>query len=536
MRSGSVKAPCAPQPLREVRAGSSVRSAAPRQTGCPHSPAGAPASDDYCDYIRPASLSAALSLAGRTADDAFLLAGLASAALWWRLRQRDLDLVATRKMHASGLPKVLDQIAVIDDVLVQHTQLVIGAALDPRKITLRQSEDVKPDEFVSELFPTEISAARDLGQAQVTDGRMPVAPSAIAELANFVRAIIPAAAHAAPFSDFLDRSALLAAGDTTLNKYHQRSAATASLSNANDPLTFITSHQSPEIWFMAARSSISELRRELRAGASLRRAAVLARRVGKIMYLFASMIHVPQTIGPGDYMLFRDELCQGSGAESVQFRAWELELGVRDPRHIKRLAEYGLLTDELNGVLAEPSINEELINLLVRERVISPGQGVDVAAAELAHAVGGRQAAISTGGFAELVDAIFCIEKSWISWRINHIDMVQEMIGSQTPGLGIAGRPTSDIKDGIPFLLDTLQWTRMFPVVWKAQEFSRRGPDLNFPCCHKQPVSLNARKDLSCHPPMGEILTGLLVKLAYAATSFPCSATRPIWTAAPWAA
>jgi tryptophan 2,3-dioxygenase len=466
----SVLAPCPPQPVRDVRGNSraEVRSAVPAPASCPHFAAGTPASDDYCDYIRPAWLSAAVPLAGRTADDAFLLAGLASAALWWRLRQRDLDVVATCKMHARGQAKILNRIAVIDDVLGQHAQLVIGAALDPRRITLRLSDDVKPDDLVSELFPTGVSAAGDLGQYQVTGGRPSAGASAIAELANYVRTVIPAAAHPVPFRKFLDMPALLAAGDTTLSKYHQPSAAT----DVNDPLTFITSHQSPEMWFLAARSSISELRGELRTGASLPRAAVLARRIGEIMYLFASMIHVPQTIGSGDYMLFRNELCRGSGAESVQFRASELELGVRDPRHIKRLAEYGLLTDELNGILAEPSINEELMSLLVRERVISPGQAVDVWAAELAHAMSGRQAAAFTRGLAELVDAILYIEKSWTSWRVNHIGMVQEMIGSQTPGLAIVGRPTSEIRDGLPFLLDTLQWTRMFPVVWKAQEFS----------------------------------------------------------------
>lgn len=112
--------------MRDVRAGSSVRSDAARPVGCPHFPAGAPASDDYRDYIRPAWLSAAVPLAGRTADDAFLLAGLASAALWWRLRQRDLDLVDTHKVPAGHLPKILDRIAVIDDVLGQPAQLVTG--------------------------------------------------------------------------------------------------------------------------------------------------------------------------------------------------------------------------------------------------------------------------------------------------------------------------------------------------------------------------------------------------------------------------
>ncbi len=376
-------------------------------------------------------------------------------------------------MPADGLGKILGRIAVIDGVLGQHARLVTGAGLDPRKLAVRLSADVRPDGLVSELFTPGIPTARDLGHGRVTGARPSAGASAIMELATYVLAITPAAARPVPVRDLLDMPALLGAAETTLKKYHHRSAAAASLPNVNDPLTFITSHQSPEIWFRAARSSISELREELRTVASLRRAAVLARRISKIMYLFADMIHVPQTMSHGDYMLFRNELCRGSGAESIEFRACELELGVRDPRHIKRLAEYGMLTDELNGVLAKPSINEELVNRLIRERVISAGQAVDVSAAELAHAMSGRQAQASASGLAELLAAILDIEKSWDSWRVNHIDMVQHMIGSRMPGLGIVGRPTSDIKDGMPFLRDTLEWAPMFPVLRKAQEVSQ---------------------------------------------------------------
>src|SRR5258708_20231339 len=136
MSNKSVLAACPPQPVQDIRLGTSVRSDAALPPGCPHFLAGASASDDYCDYIRPAWLSAAVPLAGRTADDAFLLAGLASAALWWRLRQRDLDLVDRHKMPAGGLGKILGRIAVIDGVLGQHALLVPGPGLDPPKLTI----------------------------------------------------------------------------------------------------------------------------------------------------------------------------------------------------------------------------------------------------------------------------------------------------------------------------------------------------------------------------------------------------------------
>jgi tryptophan 2,3-dioxygenase len=379
----------------------------------------------YRDYIRPADLQRALRPAGRSADEMFALAGLASAALWWRLRQEDLAILAS--LRASGRaasPKILSRVGVIDGLLDQHVRLLRRAAADERTIAL----------------------IRGLPR---TASREPHA----ARLRGAVGSLV-------------DVDTLFGAAGITLEAYHRQSRAQAGPDDVNDALTFVTSHQAPECWFLAMTAVTDELCSELRAG-SFGCAAKLARRVAGIMGLFAESIGVPLTITSQSYLRFRHELCSDSGTSSEQFRACELAL-LRDGGYVARLEEYGLLTDRLRQVLARPTVSEELMARLAREAVICAGEPVAAQAAQLARALDSPVPARLRGLHA-VVRGITGIEQSWAAWRVNHLDMVVTMIGRNRPALGLGGCPPGRHQLGVPFLEPTLGWA-MFPVLRELRE------------------------------------------------------------------
>ncbi|MFF7182943.1 tryptophan 2,3-dioxygenase family protein [Streptomyces sp. NPDC008121] len=421
---------------------------------CPHSLRGGTSTSDYCQYIQPQRVISTTA-AGRTASDQFLICGLASAALWWRLRQRDLQLI-TSCSDEHRTAKLRRRLRTVDDLLTRHAELLSRTDPDIWALTFQ----VDPEQTISTLFPASTPPAAPAW-----------AEAAAARLQDSFRRVLRALPGPRPelgITQLIDITALLAAADDTLARYHSASTAAASIADVNDPLMFMTAHQGPELWFHAALAAVEELRRHLRGNCSLVQAASLAARLAGTMWLFVESIKIPQTMTPAEYMRFRPELRTGSGAESVQFRAFELSL-IRDDRLFARLGRYGLMTPDLAAQYARPSLNEELLARLAEESLTGDGTQ-DAVAARLASLLRANQDPPGLPGLLALMDALLDLEQAWDTWRVVHIGMVDRMMGGQRRGLGMSGRPDGP-ADGRPFLSHTLNWGRMFPALWRARDY-----------------------------------------------------------------
>jgi tryptophan 2,3-dioxygenase/ribonuclease HI len=91
---------------------------------------------------------------------------------------------------------------------------------------------------------------------------------------------------------------------------------------AHDELLFIIVHQSYELWFKLILHELRLARRELENGRP-QAAAPPLRRVIAIDRLLLHHLDVLETLGPEDFLEFRDPLAPASGFQSRQFRAIE---------------------------------------------------------------------------------------------------------------------------------------------------------------------------------------------------------------------
>src|SRR5919198_3304110 len=91
---------------------------------------------------------------------------------------------------------------------------------------------------------------------------------------------------------------------------------------AHDELLFIVVHQSYELWFKLILHELRRARAELEDDRP-QAAAPPLRRVIAIERLLLEHLSVPETMGPEDFLEFRDPLAPASGFQSRQFREIE---------------------------------------------------------------------------------------------------------------------------------------------------------------------------------------------------------------------
>lgn len=265
---------------------------------------------------------------------------------------------------------------------------------------------------------------------------------------------------------------IVALADETLQDHHPY-ALDLSWPGSQDARTFIVLHQACEVWFRAAEAVTRAAIASMGARpARLREAQWCVERVAAILRLFAEMIRMPQTMSAADYLSFRGEIGHGSGAESHQFRAIEILLGVRDPRYRAGLEQMHLLTDELKHLFNTPSLASAFLDLAHSEGVI--GNPDTVSRSEIA-----RQLAalfLPTGvanpqaDLMALAEGLLDVEQTLDEWRRVHLLMVDRMMGGQRPSLGVAGEnATGGEHDSKPYLVGTLDYARVFPELWEAR-------------------------------------------------------------------
>ncbi len=250
-----------------------------------------------------------------------------------------------------------------------------------------------------------------------------------------------------------------------------------------DELMFIVVHQAFELWFNLILHELDAIRELLASQPALvGEAARRMRRVVAAQKLLIDQIHIPRTMHPLDFLQFRHEtrvrdgvtyergLSPASGTESYQFREIEIIGGVGESKgyreflHGNEAMHIRFLTPAHQRRLEQPDLPELFQNLLKGRGVGDVIEIFKPAGAENPHAE-----------LAELADLLLEFDQFFQVWRVNHLVMVESMIGrkSGTGFLGpeyleeTVGMGQKSAKDRL--LTEPQRRPRFFEELWKVR-------------------------------------------------------------------
>ncbi len=211
-----------------------------------------------------------------------------------------------------------------------------------------------------------------------------------------------------------------------------------------DENMFIIVHQCFEIWFQVILDHIDRAIPAMLRG-DIAPATRLLRRVALLQRWLAQQIRIPATMLPLDFLRFRDQkmardgtvfktgLTPASGTESYQFREIEIVCGLRDdPVFQKYLAgteklPIRLLTPRQAERMKQPTL-PEAFRQAVRQRGIERFDDLFMPADTLNPHT----------DLAQLADTLIEFDEFFRAWRLNHVSMVEKMIGARS-GTGFLG-------------------------------------------------------------------------------------------------
>jgi len=448
---------------------------------CDHVPAASWRHAHYCSYLQVPALmrvqADAMAMQHRTVDDRIRYACLASGVLWLHLLGQELA-AATEEVQRDGADHAFYRI----EKRLRRCQAVVGVIRQQSAlVALRFSEragiaDASLDERMPLLRAT-CNAAEglelNLRQTGATGGsarsrRLTAAAAALLrtleESGQWLRSIVASCPTAAGPAGTQPDIAVAQAVDADLLLMPLRASLQAHPGAGKPPrdsldeLMFIVAHQTFELWVPATLARIVACTQALDAlEPDIAAVEQDVREIAALFNLFATMIHIPQTMTTADYLLFRHEL-RGTGAESIGFRRLEIALGQRDPRFIEALRRRRWLTDEMAQALEGPSLSKAYLALL-RWREIVPAGADDAGAARAV-----ARARLPTARIDErtapiwLADAMVDVEQAVQLWRHRHLSMVDRMIGYTRSMEGAEGEQL-----GQSYLAQTLVYRPIFP-------------------------------------------------------------------------
>jgi tryptophan 2,3-dioxygenase len=463
-----------------------------------------PDSAHYCSYIQVPGLLATFYKGAETVDEIMLCSGLYAYALWWHLQENDLK--ALLSYAETNLPitpeqcfeaiKRANRLVETDRIMLQQGIILRSELLrHPPHITFRfASANTSQLEAFHQVAWLTRQLEQKLGGLRLEPHASEVMNN---RLLNSLKDLILThrdsfstiqrdftdliwAVHEQPaprvvsFTEVVPEEKLFSHGKATMQKHHPQTLER--FLHSNDELTFITAHQTFEVWFPTVIHSIQEATGFLRMRpARIWEAEGLARRVADLFYLFGRMIHIPQTMTAADYIEFRDQLKAGSGVESYQFRAIEISAGLRDEKYTYLMQKMQLMTDDLRLLWETPSLNDAVMEVLADRGIIAQADDKAMVAHKLGAVLRPSGAPNEHVDIMALAEALVRFEQNVELWRVNHIAMVTRMIGRK---IGTGADTYGSFADGenyptdsLPYLRNTLQYQKMFPALWDARDF-----------------------------------------------------------------
>ncbi len=237
-------------------------------------------------------------------------------------------------------------------------------------------------------------------------------------------------------------------------------------SGAHDERLFVVIHQASELWIGLAIFEVEAAMRELAAG-RIRPPLKMLSRVSRIQAQLTQSWSVLATMTPSDYSAFRDALGQSSGFQSYQYRELEFRLGNKNAAMIRAHQNNATAYARLQKVIAEPSIYDLALRLLV-----SRGLEVPAALLERDFSVPYEPSPVVEQAWLkvyrdtdqywdlyELAEKLVDIEHQFQVWRFNHLKTVERIIGYKR---GTGG------TSGVSYLVRALD-LRFFPELWTVR-------------------------------------------------------------------
>ena len=430
----------------------------------------------------------------QTVDEALVRSHLFSLILWRRVEERELHALLDLIQNPLALEvyqeavKRIERCLVVDEMLLQQGEIVwrnlfqehphFGFRLWPLpEAPLWETVTELTSQLAQYLGPYRLgnSVEDDLVQQQLKSqmrARFLEHRERIERIQRQTDALLQwlsthPTATPVSFDELVPVEDVLALSYQTIQKYHHSSLNT-------DILSFIIIHQIFELWFatalVAMKEAIAFLHGEpphiLNAGMS---AQVLA----EVLQLCAVMIVYPQTMTAADYFVFRGEIKDsapgGSGAESEQFRALEILMGLRDPQYRLNLQKIHMLAPHFEDLFAQPSLKSSFMELVQRQGIVAGDDSDEEIAIKLCTILRPTGEINSHTDLAGLAEALLDSEQALDRWRHVHIGMVDRLMGGQRESIGIAGEAADGKKDSKAFLLKTLRYQRIFKPLFDAR-------------------------------------------------------------------
>lgn len=294
-----------------------------------------------------------------------------------------------------------------------------------------------------------LSRAAPLELAGVADEYLAQFRAFRSRFQKLVRATLhPRRAEATTYGEWLHLSELLSLQEGVKAAWaeagHQPTALFKPEWISPDENMFVVVHQCFELWFRIMLDQIDRAI-QLISKDDIAEATRLVRRTAQVQHVLNVQIQIPATMHAADFMLFREQTCEregkvlrtglspASGTESYQFREIEIACGLgRDPVFAKYLAgsdklPIRLLTPRQAERLKQPSL-AAAFHSAVERRSISDLKDLFTPA----------RVHNPNADLADLADALVELDEAFRMWRINHVSMVEKMIGGKS-GTGFLG-------------------------------------------------------------------------------------------------
>ncbi len=222
---------------------------------------------------------------------------------------------------------------------------------------------------------------------------------------------------------------------------------------SHDELLFIIIHQTYELWFKQILHEIDATIKWLDEGRMFRANHSL-RGVVSIERILVTQIHILESMAPIGFLEFRDKLNPASGFQSMQFRELEFVSGAKDEKILATFKNDEFALERLSRRMGEPTIADAFWKLCKRS-----GFAVETHEDRVAATVNILTDPEKNAELYNMQDLLIEHDELIVSWRYNHILMVERMLGMKR---GTGG------SEGVGYLMTTLS-KKFFPEIWEAR-------------------------------------------------------------------
>ncbi|NOT47000.1 MAG: tryptophan 2,3-dioxygenase [Acidobacteria bacterium] len=222
---------------------------------------------------------------------------------------------------------------------------------------------------------------------------------------------------------------------------------------SHDELLFIVIHQTYELWFKQILHELDACLGWIREN-RLFRANHALRGVISIERILVTQIHVLESMAPIGFLEFRDKLNPASGFQSMQFRELEFLSGAKDEKILRSFKDDEFAFERLSERFNAPSLADEFWEYVGRTGIAAKTHDERVAATVEILTHPEKYAALYN-----MQDLLIEHDELIVSWRYNHILMVERMLGMKR---GTGG------SEGVGYLTTTLK-KKFFPELWEAR-------------------------------------------------------------------